>query len=139
VQLKPTDAARCRQLAEVFTEQFAPPGTPASPEDVAANFDGIAHADATVLAAFVGDRCAGGGFLDVAEGAASLWGAAVAPEFRRRGIQRALMERRLAMARERAATLAYIETASGGPTHRNAARLGFRLAYTRVLMMRPRG
>lgn len=139
VELTPANPARCRALAEVLTEAFMPPGTPASPEDVAANLAGIVHPEAIVLGAFVGDRCAGGGFLDIAEGAASLWGAAVAPEFRRRGIQRALMERRLAMACRRGATLAYIETSPGGPTHRNAARLGFRLAYTRALMTRPRG
>lgn len=141
VQIAPmprSDSRSCRELAEVLARQFAPPGTPPSEFDIEANLAGIVHPDSVALGAFEGDRCIGGGFLDVSEGIATLWGAAVDAAYRRRGVQRALMTRRLALAREAGASLAFIETSSGGPTHRNAAALGFTLAYTRALMTRPR-
>lgn len=132
-----SDLDTCRQLAEVLAQQFAAPGAEPDPGDIVANLIGIRHSDAIAVGAFDADRCIGGGLLDVLDEAATLWGAAVAPEYRRRGVQSALISRRLSLARERGATLAFIETNSGGPTHRNASAIGFRMAYSRALLLRP--
>src|SRR5688572_3739024 len=135
--VSPDDANVCRRLAAVLTQQFAPAGTLASEDDIAANEAGLRHPDVLALGAFAGGECVGGGLLDLLDGAAVLYAAAVAPDYRRRGVQRALMAHRLAMARERGASLAFVETSSGGPTHRNASALGFKLAYTRANMLGP--
>ncbi len=137
--VSPDDAPACRRLAEVVTQQFAVPGTQADPSDIAANDAGFRHPDSLALGAFDGDTCVGGAFFDVADGVAALWGAAVHTNYRRRGVQQALMAHRLKLAREMGASLAFIETSSGGPTQRNASALGFELAYTRANMFRPHG
>jgi ribosomal protein S18 acetylase RimI-like enzyme len=58
-------------------------------------------------------------------------GAAVLPEFRRRGIQSALTAARLALAREHRCDYATLCVRGGSASHRNAARAGFQVAYTR--------
>ena len=65
----------------------------------------------------------------------ALWGATVLPEFRRQGVQRALIEHRLAFARSRGGVLAVIESAPGIPTERHAARVGFALISSRVVLV----
>lgn len=68
---------------------------------------------------------------------ASLWGAVVAEPFRRRGIQRALIAHRLKQGVAEGCALAVIECEPGIPTERNAQRLGFALAYTRLAFKAP--
>ena len=66
----------------------------------------------------------------------SLFGASVLPAFRRRGIQQALISARLQTALSLGADLASITSHPGIPTERNAARLGFQLAYVRAVMVK---
>jgi GNAT superfamily N-acetyltransferase len=61
----------------------------------------------------------------------------VLPRFRRRGIQQALMAARLEHAASRGARFATIGARPGIPTNRNAMRMGFRLAYTKVVLVKP--
>ena len=68
---------------------------------------------------------------------ASLWGAVVAEPYRRRGIQQALIAHRLKQGLAEGCTLALIECEPGIPTERNARRLGFTLAYTRLVFKEP--
>lgn len=72
------------------------------------------------------------------EGCGGLFGASVLPEYRRRGLQSALIVARMERLRERGATQMCIESTPGIPTERNARRLGFELAGTKVLLRRPR-
>lgn len=58
-------------------------------------------------------------------------GAAVLPEFRRRGIQTALTNARLAVARTHGCDYATIVVLAGSGSHRNACRAGFCTAYSR--------
>jgi len=67
----------------------------------------------------------------------ALWGGAVAPEHRRRGIQRMLIEQRLHLLRERGLRWATIASQPTIGTERNALRAGMRPAYTRLEMVRP--
>ena len=53
------------------------------------------------------------------------------------GFQRALIVRRLELARERGCRLAVVHAKPGSPTERNATLLDFVAAYTKVLMERP--
>lgn len=85
--------------------------------------------------AHVDGAAAGGGSLRVTPEYCALQGTSVLPAFRRRGIQQALMIHRLEQARERGSTLALIESVPGIPTERNAERLGFQVAYTKVTLV----
>ncbi|WP_224247507.1 GNAT family N-acetyltransferase [Hyalangium gracile] len=66
-----------------------------------------------------------------------LFGASVKPAFRRRGIQQALMATRLERGRELGSRLAMINSGPGISTERNATRLGFGVAYSRAVLVRP--
>ncbi len=136
--VNPADSAAARQIACLLAESFAAPGCPVHPDDIAANAAQLQHAEIRGVVAYSGSRPIGAGFMDAREGVAALWGAAVAPDFRGRGVQTALLHRRVGAAIEDGAMLAVIETESGGPTHRNAARMGFRLGYSRTVLVRPR-
>lgn len=72
------------------------------------------------------------GALIVHEGVALFGGAATAPEFRRRGLQAALLEVRMRYAVEHGCDLAMMVAEAGSNSQRNAERQGFRVAYTRL-------
>jgi GNAT superfamily N-acetyltransferase len=65
-----------------------------------------------------------------------LCGATTLPAWRRRGVQRALLEQRLDDARAFGCTLAVITTAPGSQSQANAQRGGFALLYARAIMVR---
>lgn len=67
----------------------------------------------------------------------ALAGAVTVEEFRGRGVQLALIAHRLNAARDLGCTIALIESFPGIPTERNAARLGFGLAYARAVLTAP--
>jgi len=72
------------------------------------------------------------GGLSLHEGVALFAGAATAPEFRRRGLQGALLEARMRYALEHGCDLAMMVAEAGSNSQRNAERQGFRVAYTRM-------
>lgn len=72
------------------------------------------------------------GALILHEGVALFGGAATAPEFRRRGLQSALLEARMRYAAEDGCDLAMMVAEAGSNSQRNAERKGFRVAYTRL-------
>jgi GNAT superfamily N-acetyltransferase len=82
-------------------------------------------------------RCVGVAGLEIAGPLASLFGAAVVPDMRKRGIQLALMAWRLRAAAEAGATVATMESRPGIATERNAMRMGFAVAYAKAVMVRP--
>jgi len=67
---------------------------------------------------------------------AALYGTATLPEFRRRGVQSALIARRLHEAALAGCEYAVVSTQPGSGSQRNMERRGFRVAYTKVVMMR---
>ncbi|MCL4810791.1 MAG: GNAT family N-acetyltransferase, partial [Thermoanaerobaculia bacterium] len=79
---------------------------------------------------------AGGGSLRVAGGIAQLCGAATLPAHRRRGIQTALLSKRLADAGLAGCDLAVVTTQPGSKSQENARRRGFALLYTRAVLVR---
>jgi GNAT superfamily N-acetyltransferase len=86
----------------------------------------------------LGGQAAGGGFLHLDAGKAALSSASVLPHARRRGVQTALVRARLAYALEQGCDLAAMTARPGTTSHRNAVRLGFRVAYSRAKMSRER-
>jgi GNAT superfamily N-acetyltransferase len=66
----------------------------------------------------------------------ALFGAGTLPEFRRRGLQTALLRRRMEVARKAGCDHAVIVTLGGTTSMRNAERLGFRVAYSKATLMK---
>jgi GNAT superfamily N-acetyltransferase len=77
-------------------------------------------------------RVAGGGTLAVRDGVAGLFGASTLPEFRKRGVQTALLHARLAHAAEAGCDFAACIALPGSVSQRNMTRRGFLTLYTRV-------
>jgi hypothetical protein len=84
----------------------------------------------------IDDEPAAGAALFVHGGVAFLGCASTRSRFRRRGLQSALIARRLRDARGEA-ELAWIGTDPGSGSQRNAERAGFRLAYTQLSFVVP--
>jgi hypothetical protein len=84
------------------------------------------------LAEFDG-KPAAAAVLAIHDAVALLGGSSTVPRFRRRGAHQALMDARLAYAASAGCDLAMISAGPpGGGSERNAARQGFRTAYTRI-------
>lgn len=67
----------------------------------------------------------------------ALCGAGTLAEFRGRGLQTALLRARLAAAIEAGCEYAVVVTQGGTTSQRNAERLGFRVAYSKVTVIKP--
>lgn len=80
---------------------------------------------------------AGGASLCIVDDIALLSGASTLPAFRRRGVQTALLRRRLADAAAEGCALAVVTTAPGSMSQQNVVRQGFALLYARAVMTRP--
>lgn len=80
----------------------------------------------------------GVGCSESSHGVTLLFGGAVRPDFRGRGLQRALMNVRLAAANERGSELACVMTGPGTSSERNACRSGFTMVGTHLFFGRAR-
>ena len=78
---------------------------------------------------------AGGGSLYLHDGIALLCGAATLPAHRRRGVQAALLQARLAHARAVGCELAVVTTQPGSKSQQNVQRAGFELIYSRAILV----
>jgi N-acetylglutamate synthase-like GNAT family acetyltransferase len=67
---------------------------------------------------------------------AAFFGTATLPEYRRRGVQGALIAQRLHEASQAGCEYAVVSTNPGSGSQRNMERRGFRVAYTKTVMMR---
>ena len=83
------------------------------------------------LAEFDGEPGAAG-VLCIHEGVALFGGSATVPEFRRQGLQAALLDERMRYASNHGCDLAMMVSEAGSNSQRNAERKGFRIAYTRT-------
>jgi len=72
------------------------------------------------------------GVLTMHEGVALFGGSSTIPEFRRRGLQTALLEERMRYAFDYECDIAMMVAAPGSNSQRNAERKGFHIAYTRT-------
>ncbi len=84
--------------------------------------------------AYLDGRAAGCGSVQVVDGVAWLGGAATIPSFRQRGVQSALVARRLLLAAELGCELAAVTALSNAPSARNLVRLGFQHTHTQVVV-----
>lgn len=91
---------------------------------------------ATSLLAEVNGVPAGGCTMRIHDGIAGMDGASTLPQFRRRGIQTALVQTRLAMAAAAGCEFAMAVTLPGSASQRNMERRGYRVVYTRCKFVR---
>jgi GNAT superfamily N-acetyltransferase len=80
----------------------------------------------------VDGKIAGGATLSLRGRIAGLFGASTLPQFRNRGVQTALLQRRMQRAAEQGCDLAMSLALPGSASQRNITRRGFRTLYTRV-------
>ncbi len=119
-----------RTVAQGFSE-FGP-----VPEEVFGGFARLPGALA-FLARIDGAIAGGSGGRIIPEARiASLFGTATLPRFRCRGVQSALIARRLQEAARAGCEYAVVSTLPGSGSQRNMERRGFRLAYTKLVMVR---
>lgn len=104
-------------------------------EAVMADF---ARSSARRYVARQGGEVVGAGSARLDHGVAQLCGAATLPASRRRGVQRALLDARLADARAAGCDIAVVTTAPGSQSQANVMRRGFALLYARAILVRPR-
>jgi GNAT superfamily N-acetyltransferase len=90
--------------------------------------------DAWGFLVFVDGEPAGGGMLGIVDGVALLSGSSVLPRFRGKGLQKALIQARLAMAGSKGCDVACASTAPGTASQRSYETCGFRVAYPKVEM-----
>lgn len=140
-RVDPRDEAALRGFCEVAMSGFYPPGMTPTEDEIATTMRAAAHPRCVPLMAFVGNEAAGAGAMEmvVVDGVAvvALYGLSVKPEFRRQGVQQALIAARLNIAIERGAKLATISSRPGVATERNVRRMGFEVAYTKAILVRP--
>jgi len=72
------------------------------------------------------------GVLCIHDGVALFGGSATVPQLRRRGLQAALLHKRMCHAFDHGCDLAMMVAQPGSDSQRNAERKGFRIAYTRT-------
>jgi GNAT superfamily N-acetyltransferase len=80
---------------------------------------------------------AAGGSCELSAPCGALFGMTTLENFRNRGLQRALMITRLQAAQQSNCQYVTIGSKPDSPTGRNALRLGFQVAYTKAIMIRP--
>jgi GNAT superfamily N-acetyltransferase len=119
-----------RTIAQGFAEFGA------LPENLFAAFAPLP--DSLCFLARVDGEPAGGatGAIMREAGIAALFGTATLPEYRRQGVQTALINRRLWEAAQQGCEYAVVSTLPGSGSQRNMERRGFRVAYTKVVMVR---
>lgn len=133
----PADPAMVRAYSATVVPQFFPPGAAPTESDLEVSDRVVRHPRALSLGAWMDGRLVGGGGMEIMGEVAALFGLAVLPEYRRRGIQQALIAERLRLARQRGARVATIGSRPGQGTERNVRRMGFSVAYTKVTLVRP--
>lgn len=98
----------------------------------------VAHPHSEFLVAKFGDRVVSAGGAeyprDTEIPVGVLFGVSVLDEYRRKGIQQAMILRRIIGAQQRGAKVVVIHSIPGASTDRNAMRLGFAPSYTKAIM-----
>src|SRR5690606_28872126 len=131
------DAALVRESAMVALTGFLPPGGTITDEDIDIFNRGILHPATVTFVARLEGRVVGVGACEIRDEVSAIFGMSTLDGYRRRGIQQALLAARLNLAAERGAKIATIGSRPGVATERNVMRMGFTVAYTKVVLVRP--
>ncbi|RKG69053.1 GNAT family N-acetyltransferase [Corallococcus sp. CA054B] len=136
-RVDPSDDVAVRRFVEVAGSGFVPEGESMSEVFWEMGLKAARNPSSDSYVAWIDGVAAGAGSCEVGDGLTSLFGTSVLPAYRRRGVQQALIAARLARGLEKGSDLAAIMSSPGIPTERNAMRLGFQMAYSRVVLVKP--
>ncbi|MBZ5570303.1 MAG: GNAT family N-acetyltransferase [Acidobacteriia bacterium] len=130
-------AQRAEEFADIVVRSFFPDGD--APEGFTAMISPIYQIDGAIL--FVAEIdgkpvACGAGLIIPEHRILALFGAGTLPEFRRRGLQTALLRKRMAVAAKAGCEYAVIVTRGGTTSQHNAERLGFRVAYSKATLVK---
>lgn len=132
-----SDPAAMREYVKLAMSGFYPPGTSPAEDDVRLALKGASGPDSIGVVAWMGDTPVGAGGSAVKGEVAALFGASVLPEYRKRGVQQALLAARVNYAARAGATVATIGSLPSAVTERNVRRMGFEVAYVKSMLVRP--
>jgi ribosomal protein S18 acetylase RimI-like enzyme len=125
-----------RELGGIVERAFFPDGTPEAFKDLLTPL--YQMEGAVTFSASVGGKMAacGAGLVIPEHRIFAICGAGTAVEFRGRGLQTALLRTRLADAAKAGCEYAVVVTQGGSASQRNCERLGFRVAYSKVTVIK---
>lgn len=133
----PNDDDMVREFSRVSMSGFFPPGTEPGEADYELSAKWVKQPMALGVVGVMDGMIVGAGTASLSPEVAYLSGLSVLPEYRRRGVQQALIAKRLDLAAERGMRIATIGSRPGAGTERNVRRMGFQLAYTKAILVRP--
>lgn len=135
--IRPGRKEEAGDFADIVGRSFFPDGD--SPFDMAQTMSPLFQMDGAIT--FVAEvdgkiaACAAG-LLIPKYGIIALFGAGTLSEYRRRGLQTALLQSRMGLAAKAGCEFAVIVTQGGTISQRNAERLGFQVAYSKATMLK---
>lgn len=136
IEVRPIDESERRLFVETLAQGFAEYHLVT--DDMMAMTESFSRGEGKVMYLALSDgKPAGAGTLLLSRGVAGLYGSSTLPEFRKRGIQTALIARRMADARAAGCDMAMGVTLPGSGSQRNFERHGFRVVYTRTKLILP--
>ena len=137
IEVRPIDESERLVFVETLAQGFAEyhPVT----DEMMAMTESFSRGEGKVMyLAFADGKPAGAGtLLPEPLVSAGLYGSRWPPELRKRGVQTALIARRMADARVAGCNLAMAVTLPGSGSQRNFERRGFRVVYTRTKLVLP--
>jgi GNAT superfamily N-acetyltransferase len=138
-QVDLSDESRVDELGEAAMSGFLPEGKAMQESWVETNrLQALLPGSAAWVVRDDEGRAVAGSSMEANPGgAASLFGTSVRPPHRRKGLQSRLIVERLIHARDAGARVVTIHSSPHVATQANAARLGFRLAYAKTILVRP--
>jgi GNAT superfamily N-acetyltransferase len=136
-EVNPADPSMVDSFARVVSGGFAGDGNPILEASIDVVRRVARHPRTTSIVAIRNGEIVGGGSMEVSGQIAACFGLAIRSEHRRVGIQQAMLAWRLRYAAERGAKFVTISSRPNVATERNARRMGFVVAYTKVILVRP--
>lgn len=136
--IRPGRPEEALAFSTIVRQSFFPDGgAPAGFDEMLAPMFGFPGA-ITFVAEADGTLVATGAGLNIADHKIiGLYGAATLKPYRGRGLQTAILQRRLEVAAQAGCEYAVIVTQGGTISMRNAERLGFTLAYSKATLIKP--
>ncbi len=128
------DDAAVAEYAWVVNRGFTPAQFDPSPEHLELSRRFVGMERVVAVGAYAARKIVGGGAVDFDGEMASLVGLSVLEAWRGRGVQQALIAERCRIAAERGVGIVTVGSRPNAVTERNALRLGFAVAYTKVIL-----
>jgi GNAT superfamily N-acetyltransferase len=128
------DDAAVGEYAWVVNRGFTPAQFDPSPEHLELSRRFVTAERVVAVGAYAAGKMIGGGAVDFDGDMASLVGLSVLEAWRGRGVQQALIAERCRIAAERGVGLVTVGSRPNAATERNALRMGFAVAYTKVIL-----